>query len=83
MNEWIAVYFLCGASFGLVTFSSKHQFSEGPERRADPAGREAMDGRLAWVLICSCLWPIMALTGVYSFLRLRRARVSVRRDRGG
>lgn len=82
MNTWIAVYFLCGACFGLATFSNKHLFSEGPERRVDPARREPMDGRLAWVLICGCLWPITALTGIYSFLRLRRARVAVSHDRG-
>ena len=80
MNAWIAVYFVCGACFGLATFSNKHLFSEGPERRVDPARREPMDGRLAWVLICACLWPIMALTGLSSFMRLRRQRVRVSRD---
>jgi nitrate reductase NapE component len=82
VNLWIAAYFVCGACFGLATFSNKHLFSEGPDRRVDPARRESIDGRLTWVLVCSCLWPIMALTGVYSFLRLRKAKVPVSRDGG-
>ncbi len=81
MNLWIALYFLCGACFGLATFSSKHLFSEGPERQVDPARREAMDGRLMWVLICSFLWPIMALTGLSSLWRLRGRRVPIPHDK--
>lgn len=74
MDTWIAAYFLCGACFGLATFSRKHLFSEGPERPVDPAQRGPADSRLAWVLICSGLWPLMLLTGLCSFWRLRHRR---------
>lgn len=80
MNTWIAVYFVCGGCFGLATFSRKHLFSEGPERRVDAADRQAADGRLVWVLICACLWPVMAFTGLWSFWRLRGRREPVARD---
>ena len=80
MNIWIALYFVCGACFGLATFSRKHLFSEGPERPVDAANRQATDGRLVWVLICAGLWPLMALTGLWSFWRPWRRRVASPRD---
>lgn len=73
---WVWAYLLVGAAFGLATFSHKHLFSEGPESPAGAQQPDAMNGRLMWVLICSCLWPVMALTGVYSFWRLRRQRAA-------
>jgi hypothetical protein len=79
VTVWIVLFFLCGAAFGLATFSNKHLFSEGPERPRDGRASSGMDGRLMWVLICSCLWPVMALTGLYSFWRLRRVRVQAQR----
>lgn len=79
MTLWIAAYIIGGAVFGLASFSHKHLFSEGPERRVEPGQRETMDGRVAWVVLCSALWPLMTLTGVYSFWRLRQQRVRARR----
>ena len=75
MNTWIAAYFLCGAGFGLLSYTRKHLFSEGPERPTDPSQRGLADGRLAWVLICSGLWPLMLLTGIHSYWQLRKRRV--------
>lgn len=72
MNLWIVAYLVFGASFGLATFSRKHLFSEGREQPVDPARRGALDGRIAWMLICSALWPIMALAGMMSLARLRK-----------
>jgi hypothetical protein len=81
VTVWIVLYFLCGAAFGLATYSNKHLFSEGPSHRRDAGKRDAMDGRVMWVLICSCLWPLMALTGLHSLWHLRRVRVRAGRDK--
>jgi hypothetical protein len=68
-----------GASFGLVTFSRRHLFSEGPSShgRSDD---DTLAQRVIWVLVCSALWPLMLLTGAVSMWRLRGVRVRQRRD---
>ena len=33
----------------------------------------ALDRPPAWVLVCTALWPIMAMAGVMSYWRLRKA----------
>jgi hypothetical protein len=63
-----------GACFGLLTYTHRHHFSEGPARRATGGKSDPMDSRVLWVLICSFLWPILALTGLYSSWRLARVR---------
>ena len=68
----IVLFLLFGAAFGWATASRRHLFSEGPSRRPDAAERDALAGRVTWVLICTCLWPLMALTGLYSAWRLSR-----------
>ena len=73
-----------GACFGLATFSRRHLFSEGPSRASQ--GGDADDTlvqRVIWVLVCSGLWPLMALTGLVSLWRLRRVRVQAQRDNTG
>jgi hypothetical protein len=74
MTVVLVVYFVFGFCFGLVTYSSRHLFSEGPSRRAPAAAGKALGGRLLWALICSALWPIMGLTGLLSWWRLSRRR---------
>ena len=78
---WVLAYFIAGAVFGLSTFAHKHLFSEGPERPANAETPDSMNGRLVWVLVCICLWPLMALTGLYSLLRLRPRPPSASRDK--
>ena len=68
-----------GAGFGLATFSRRHLFSEGPSRQGH-SGDDTLAQRVIWVLVCSGLWPLMALTGLVSLWRLRRVRVQARRD---
>ncbi len=68
-----------GACFGLATFSHRHLFSEGPSRKGH-SGDDTLAQRVIWVLVCSGLWPLMALTGLVSLWRLRRVRVQARRD---
>jgi hypothetical protein len=72
-----------GALFGLATYSRRHLFSEGPTRPPPAGPRGPADGRVMWVLICTPLWPLMALTGAHSLWRLwRRARVRARAPHG-
>lgn len=73
MNLWIVAYMVLGAGFGWVTYSRKHLFSEGRERPVDPARRELADSRLVWTLVCTALWPLMAIAGLMSFWRLRQS----------
>lgn len=72
MTGWIVLYFVLGGIFGLVTFSNRHLFSEGSTRNTGTASRDALDGRLMWVVLSTGLWPMLALTGVYSVLRKKR-----------
>jgi hypothetical protein len=76
MTPLIASFFALGVLFGLLTYSNRHRFSEGPTTRSENGPRDPMDGRLMWVLISSCLWPILALTGIYSFWRLARVKAA-------
>ena len=70
-----------GACFGLVTFSRRHLFSEGPSRAAQGNDEDdTLVQRLIWVLTCSALWPLMLLTGAVALWRLSGARVGQRRD---
>lgn len=74
MTLTLVVFFALGACFGLITYSNRHLFSEGPTRRAEQGKTELMDGRLMWTLICTMLWPIMALTGLHTWWILARRR---------
>lgn len=69
-------FFGFGACFGLATWSHRHLFSEGHTRRAAPGEEDGLGNRLMWVLLCSALWPLMLLTGLYS--AGYRARVRAR-----
>ena len=76
MTLWILGFCLLGACFGVATYRRRHLFSEGPSRPADDRARTPLDGPVAWVVLCSALWPLMALTGLVSWWTLaRRARV--------
>jgi hypothetical protein len=81
MTTPIALFLVFGAFFGLATYSRRHLFSEGPRRPDDPQSRDPLDGRLLWVAICTCLWPMMVLTGMFSLWRRSRQPVPIERDR--
>lgn len=68
MNLFIIAFLVFGACFGAATSSHQHFFSEGS------TGRDKQGNRVLWVLICSFLWPLMALTGLHSWWRLSRAK---------
>ncbi len=76
MNTTIYVFLLAGAGFGILTFPFKHLFSEGPQKADATANENALGSRVFWVMVCTFLWPIMALTGLNSarILIMRRAR---------
>lgn len=76
----IVLYLLFGACFGLATFSRRHLFSEGPAR-PDDVGGSRWRQRLSWTLLCSCLWPLMALTGLHTWWVLSRRRALAERER--
>jgi hypothetical protein len=86
MNPTTIVLFLAflglGAGFGWVTFSHRHLFSEGPSRPGRPGDNDDTAAqRVIWVLSCSALWPLLAVTGMLSLWRLRRARVRHAQER--
>jgi hypothetical protein len=64
----IVLFLAFGVCFGLLSYPKRHLFSEGPSRKNGDV--DSLRGRLLWSLICSCLWPLMALTGLYSAWRL-------------
>ncbi len=83
MTTPIVLFLVFGALFGLATYSNRHLFNEGPRRRADAGERDPLDGRLMWVAISTCLWPLLAMTGVYALWRRSQVRVRARRDDKG
>jgi hypothetical protein len=78
----IILFLAFGACFGLATFSNRHLFSEGSSRANHSGGSDdTIVQRVIWVASCSALWPLLAMTGALSALRLRRVRARrVRRD---
>lgn len=80
MTTPLIVFFVVGALFGLATWSVQHLFSEGRARPADAGERASLGSRALWVLISSCLWPILLLAGVPSLYRLAAVRVRAQRS---
>ena len=79
MTLGIVLYLAFGACFGLATFTHRHLFSEGPTTRVESDPGDVANGRAMWMLICTFLWPVMALTGVHSLWLLSRRRAAARR----
>ena len=82
MTIYIALFLLFGAVFGLITFSQRHLFSEGPKEVEESADENSLISRIMWMLICAFLWPIMVLTGLNSWriLSKRKADESATKD---
>jgi hypothetical protein len=81
MNLPIALFLVFGFCFGLVTYSNRHLFSEGPSKRRDKSENDPLDGRVMWTLICTMLWPLMVLTGLNTWWILARRRAVAARAR--
>jgi hypothetical protein len=75
VNMYIVVFLLFGAAFGLLTFSYRHIFSEGPSKVETPPDGPNLASRVVWAMVCTFLWPIMVLTGLNS------ARILAKRKR--
>lgn len=80
-NTPIVLFLVFGACFGLATYNHRHLFSEGPTQATKSTGSEALMGRLLWAAICTFLWPLMALTGLYSWWRLSRRAKAVQANK--
>jgi len=76
----IVVFLVLGALFGLATGSVQHLFSEGRARPADTGVPVSLASRALWVLISSCLWPILLLAGVPTLYRMASVRVRAERS---
>lgn len=63
----LTLFVATGALFGLLTHSHRHLFSEGHTERSAGDETDPMQGRFAWTLLCTALWPLMAMTGVFSW----------------
>lgn len=66
MNAYITLYLIAGACFGATTFPIRHYFSEGPHQAEDASQSPAIGSRIFWIMVCTFLWPLMALTGLNS-----------------
>lgn len=69
----LTLFIAFGALFGLLTHAHRHLFSEGPVRRRTQDDADPLQTRLAWTVLCTLLWPLMALTGLYGWW-VRRGR---------
>jgi hypothetical protein len=76
VNTYIVVFLFCGFAFGMVSFPVRHLFSEGPTKTDVSEVTSFLDGRIFWALVCTCLWPIMLLTGLNSVRILAKRRSS-------
>ena len=74
MTIYIVVFLVFGAVFGLVTFSRRHLFSEGPKTVKESTEDSNLGRRIMWMLICTFLWPIMVLTGLNSLRILSKRK---------
>ncbi len=71
----VLIFAALGLLFGWATYPRRHLFSEGHarQRRGDD---DPLDSRTVWVALCSLLWPLMVLSGLFG--AWRRARVAAR-----
>lgn len=65
---------MVGACFGLITFSYRHLFSEGPKTIDESPEGNTLVSRVMWILVCIFLWPIMVLTGLHSLWILSKRK---------
>ncbi len=78
MNLYIMAFLAFGCFFGLVTFTHRHLFSEGPHGAEASAPISDKGAWAFWVAMSTLLWPILLLSGLNSawVLAKRRARAS-------
>ena len=74
MNGHIWAFIAFGIAFGVLTYTNRHLFGEGPSKREESDPYDGARGRVLWVMISSLLWPILVMTGAYGFWRHAQAR---------
>ena len=61
---FISLFLIFGTFFGITTYSKRHLFSEGPQKSGGSDQPPSLKGRIFWIMLCTLLWPIMAITGI-------------------
>ncbi|MEY3665440.1 MAG: hypothetical protein RLZZ153_1622 [Pseudomonadota bacterium] len=74
MTLYIGLFLLIGTCFGLLSFSNRHLFSEGPSQAPAAGTGSRWSGWLFWLALCTLLWPIMLLTGLNTLWVLAKRR---------
>lgn len=61
-------YVSLGLLFGLLTYPTRHLYSEGPTRPGNAVATTGaqLGGRVFWALMASYLWPVMIATRGYT-----------------
>lgn len=83
MNASIFVFLAVGVVFGLVSYPWRRHFSEGSTRPGAPGAGQGLDGRWAWLAVCTLLWPLLMVSGALGQLSRRalaRRRAPARRE---
>ncbi len=78
-NEYIYIclFLIFGSFFGAATYSKRHLFSEGPQKAQNSDQTSSLKSRIFWVMLCTLLWPIMAITGLNTaWILLKRKKKS-------
>ena len=70
----VVLYLAIGAVFGLASYPYRHLFGEGPSSKAHADPQGGLTGRAYWVAMCTCLWPVMLLSGAVALWKLFLAR---------
>ena len=79
MNLTIVTFIFIGALFGLMSFSSRHLFSEGSTPPTDPGSARGLVGRPMWVAMCAALWPLLLVSGLFGWWHRRTRAARARR----
>lgn len=85
MTIYMVLFFAMGTCFGLLSFSNRHLFSEGPSRADAQGSGMPWVSWVFWVSLCTLLWPVMLLTGLNTawVLAKRRRRNAIRSELPG
>jgi hypothetical protein len=82
----ILAFLIVGVIFGLASYRWRRHFSEGTARPDGPGVGQGLDGRWAWLTVCTLLWPLLIVTGALGQISRRalaRQRAAAPRSRRG
>lgn len=78
-HTYLLFFVAIGVLFGLLTYTNRHLFSEGPTRPADGGDPGLLEGRLYWLALSSCLWPVLTMAGIYAACKGKFTRDKISR----